>query len=134
MVFVGYECGSKAWHFYNPSTKRMHISRDAVFKEDRAWDWGDDKPGDGAEPFIVDYFTLGGAWALRQLYTRLVAHVPREPDSKLPATPLKENRAPTPAMLRTVEHATPPAESPDLDADHDDAPRRFCTLENILGP
>jgi hypothetical protein len=134
MVFIGYECGSKVWHFYNPSTKHVHISHDAVFEEDRAWDWGDDKPGDGAEPFIVDYFTLGGAWVLRWLYTRLVAPAPREPDSRLPTTPLEENRAPTPAVLGTVEHATPPTESPDLDADHDDAPCRFCTLENILGP
>jgi hypothetical protein len=33
-----------------------------------------------------------------------------------------------------VEHATPPTESPDLDMEHDDAPRRFRRLENILGP
>jgi transposase InsO family protein len=37
MVFIGYEPGSKAWRFYNPVTRRVHVSRDAVFEEDRAW-------------------------------------------------------------------------------------------------
>jgi hypothetical protein len=60
MVFIGYEGGSKAWRFYNPSTERIHISRDAVFEEDRAWEWGDDKSSDGVEPFIVDYISVGG--------------------------------------------------------------------------
>jgi hypothetical protein len=35
-VFIGYESGSKAWRFYNPSTKRVHVSRDVVFEEDCA--------------------------------------------------------------------------------------------------
>jgi hypothetical protein len=58
MVFIGYERGSKAWHFYNTSTECVHISRDAVFEEDRAWDWNVDKLGNDAEPFIVDYFLI----------------------------------------------------------------------------
>jgi transposase InsO family protein len=36
MVFIGYELGSKAWRFYNPVTRRVHVSRDTVFEEDRA--------------------------------------------------------------------------------------------------
>jgi hypothetical protein len=32
-----------------------------------------------------------------------------------------------------VEHVTPPAESPDLDVEHNDAPCQFRRLENILG-
>jgi hypothetical protein len=59
MVFISYEGGSKAWRFYNPSTEYVHISRDAVFEKDRAWEWGDDKSDDGAEPFIINYFFVG---------------------------------------------------------------------------
>ena len=59
MVFIGYEPGSKAYRFYNPSTERVHISQDAVFEEGRAWSWGDKAasmaPG---EPFIMEYVTL----------------------------------------------------------------------------
>jgi hypothetical protein len=36
MVFIGYEPGFKAWRFYNPVTRHVHVSRDAVFEEDRA--------------------------------------------------------------------------------------------------
>jgi hypothetical protein len=35
MVFVGNEQGTKAWRFYNPVTQHVHVSRDAVFEEDR---------------------------------------------------------------------------------------------------
>jgi hypothetical protein len=36
MVFIGYELGSKAWRFYNPVTRRVHVLRDTVFEEDHA--------------------------------------------------------------------------------------------------
>jgi hypothetical protein len=40
----------------------------------------------------------------------------------------------TPAAVpRAVEHVLPHVDNPDLDADHDDVPCRFCMLENILG-
>jgi hypothetical protein len=31
MVFIGYELGVKAWHFYDPVAQRVHVSCDAVF-------------------------------------------------------------------------------------------------------
>jgi hypothetical protein len=68
MVFIGYERGSKAWCFYNPSTERVHISRDAVFEEDHTWEWDIDRLGYDGEPFIVDYFSIGGTWLHGQLY------------------------------------------------------------------
>lgn len=38
MVFVGYEVGSKAYRFYDPSTQKIHVSRDASFEEKkRRW-------------------------------------------------------------------------------------------------
>jgi hypothetical protein len=59
---------------------------------------------------------------------------PGEPGSTPALTPLGGHRSPTPVAPGTVEHASPPVDSPDLDANHDDAPRRFYMLENILGP
>jgi transposase InsO family protein len=58
MVFIGYEPGSKAWRFYNPALRRVHVSRDAVFEEDRAWEWCAEDVGDG-EPFQVEYVAAG---------------------------------------------------------------------------
>ena len=39
MVLFGYEPGSAAYRVYQPSTGRVHASRDVVFDEDAAWDW-----------------------------------------------------------------------------------------------
>ena len=41
VVFIGYEDGSKAYRFYDPSTECVHISRDAVFDKGAHWEWGE---------------------------------------------------------------------------------------------
>jgi hypothetical protein len=60
IVFIDYEHGSKAWQFYNPATKRVMVSRDAVFEENRAWDWGDAEKVDYENPFCVEFMQIGG--------------------------------------------------------------------------
>ncbi|CAA6674078.1 unnamed protein product [Spirodela intermedia] len=40
MIFIGYECGSKAYRAYDPTTRRVHVTRDVVFDENAQWDWG----------------------------------------------------------------------------------------------
>ena len=37
MVLFGYEPGSKAYRLYDPAGGYMHMSRDVVFNERRAW-------------------------------------------------------------------------------------------------
>jgi hypothetical protein len=39
MIFVGYEEGSKAYRVYDPATKKVRITRDVKFEEQRKWDW-----------------------------------------------------------------------------------------------
>lgn len=69
MVFLGYESGTKAYRLYDPNADRVHVSRDVVFEEGRAWDWSqggamvntgnvDDTGGD---PFMVEYICTPGA-------------------------------------------------------------------------
>jgi hypothetical protein len=36
---IGYETGSKAYRLYDPETRKLIVSRDVVFEEDRPWDW-----------------------------------------------------------------------------------------------
>jgi hypothetical protein len=39
VVFIGYEEGRKAYRVFDPVSKKLHITRDAVFEERRAWNW-----------------------------------------------------------------------------------------------
>jgi hypothetical protein len=59
MVFIGYEPGSKDWRFYNLATWRVHVSCDAVFKEDHAWKW-DEEDVEDDKPFRMEYVVAGG--------------------------------------------------------------------------
>ncbi|WVZ88956.1 hypothetical protein U9M48_035423 [Paspalum notatum var. saurae] len=101
MMFVGYEVGMKAYRFYNPATCRVHISHDAVFEEERAWDWGAEKeagPEDAIEPFQVEHITA----------------LARGGDQGAPlATPDGTPRTPTPPPAPTMPDsvATPTCES-----------------------
>ncbi|KAL8156085.1 hypothetical protein AgCh_001244 [Apium graveolens] len=39
VVNLGKEPGSKAYELYNPKEKRIHVSRDVIFEEKKAWPW-----------------------------------------------------------------------------------------------
>jgi transposase InsO family protein len=50
MVFFGYEKGSKAYRAYNPVTKKIVVTRDAVFEENKTWTWSlNDAEKDGSD-------------------------------------------------------------------------------------
>jgi hypothetical protein len=140
VVFVGYEPGSKAWRFYNLGTKRMHVSRDAVFEEDMSWRWGNDEGGTmagGEDPFRVEYVTIRDE-------RPKAARVPNSPPAAPSLTPSQHSEgapacgaepssplsSPSPDM---VEFVSPLMTTLDLDANADDAPRRFRAMWNILG-
>lgn len=55
VVFIGYQDGSKAYRFYDPVTKRVHVSRDAVFDESARWDWGEALMAGSEDSFTVEY-------------------------------------------------------------------------------
>ncbi|GJY40225.1 ribonuclease H-like domain, reverse transcriptase, RNA-dependent DNA polymerase [Tanacetum coccineum] len=41
MVYLGNEQGSKAFRLFDPTTQRICVSRDVMFKENETWDWKD---------------------------------------------------------------------------------------------
>jgi hypothetical protein len=55
MVFIGYAEGSKAYKMYDPSLKRVHVSRDVIFDEEARWNW--ESPGEppASSSFTVEY-------------------------------------------------------------------------------
>jgi len=57
MVFLGYEPGTKGYRLYDPDRRRLVISRDVVFEEDRAWEWEDPEDSTAeTETFTVENF------------------------------------------------------------------------------
>jgi hypothetical protein len=40
MIFIIYEEGTKGYCVYDPSTERVHVTRDVVFDEQAQWDCG----------------------------------------------------------------------------------------------
>lgn len=39
MVYLGIEFGFKVYRLFDSETKRIKISRDVVFDEDKSWNW-----------------------------------------------------------------------------------------------
>jgi hypothetical protein len=39
MVCLGYAEGTKGYKMYDLVAKRVHLSRDVIFEENRGWDW-----------------------------------------------------------------------------------------------
>jgi transposase InsO family protein len=142
MVFIGYEPGSKAWRFYNQVTRRVYVSRDAVFEEDRAWSWNEDEIRDD-EPFRVEYIAAGGAhpaagdnaWPDSPLVTP-EQNSPAESSPGSAAMPTRRSEPRTPPVPEApgaIEHVTPPTDTPDLDEETDGAPLCFRMLADLLG-
>jgi transposase InsO family protein len=52
MLFLGYEKGSKAYRVYNPVTKKLHVTRDAIFEEDKVWDWDTERGSPEGQKFV----------------------------------------------------------------------------------
>ncbi|CAA6674433.1 unnamed protein product [Spirodela intermedia] len=129
MIFIGYEYGSKAYRAYDPTTRRVHVTRDVVFDENAQWDWGS-----GAEQ--------GDAGSHDDMFTLEYAvgnQVPPELDGAIEVldddAPGPEPMSPPSVHYREeVEFASPPSVHIDhLDANHDDAPLRFRKIDNIVG-
>jgi hypothetical protein len=118
------------------------VSRDAVFEEDCVWDWSDEEIGDG-EPFQMEYIAVGSTcsamgdtvWPDLPLVTPTIGSPTRSsPRSMAIPTRGSEPRTPPiPVVPEVVRHATPPAETPDVDEDADGAPLQFSTMANLLG-
>jgi hypothetical protein len=54
MVFVGYEHGSATYRCYDPLSKKVHISRYAIFEEEAKWDWLANQADGASSEFITE--------------------------------------------------------------------------------
>lgn len=134
MVFIGYAAGSKAWRFYNPASRRVHVSRDAVFQEHTSWEWStvsDDLLQGGTDftieyPDEIDYIDpANDASAPDPASTPAPTSTP----APAPSTPAIMGTPPTPTFV-----SPPPGALKDLDSNNDviQVPRhRQHTREHI---
>ncbi|WVZ80043.1 LOW QUALITY PROTEIN: hypothetical protein U9M48_027558 [Paspalum notatum var. saurae] len=119
-----------------------HVSRDVVFDEGAHWKWESAAAPDDLSmlPFTVEHdVDATHTWAPHSSSPEPYLPAPTASPSPAPTTP-----AATPSLGTRAAPATPPDPvqfmsppddgEPDLDADHDDAPLRFHTIDSVLGP
>jgi hypothetical protein len=126
MVFVGYEPGSKAYRVYDPTSQRVHVSRDVIFDEDARWDWSKDSAAVVVDDFEVESMNPEPPGEATMLQPR------HEPEAAGPSSPASTSPAsPTAPTL----YASPPSRALErVDADHgSSAPLRFRTIDNVVG-
>lgn len=137
VIFIGYQDGSKAYRFYDPTTERVRISRDAIFDESASWDWGEASETTGENPFTVEH-----DYDLRRHVEVAVpgssSPAPPSPTTTSPAprtaTPPFTTTPATPAAGMNIEFVTLLSSDPNLDADDDEVEEhRYRTLDNFLG-
>jgi hypothetical protein len=56
MVFIGYDMNTKGYRVYDPATRRVVVTRDVVFEEEKKWEWSKN-PAEDTRP-AGDMFTV----------------------------------------------------------------------------
>jgi hypothetical protein len=105
----------------------VHIARDAVFEEDKAWTWDEEDVSEG-EPFTMEYVSAGSTSQGiddTRLGAPLVVLSPGQHDN-MAHTPLA-----APANGGD-DQVSPLSGSPNLDAEAGDALLKFRTLDSGL--
>jgi hypothetical protein len=153
MIFVGYEPGSAAYRCYDPDTRKVHVSRDAIFDEDASWDSVSDEAAAGSTevpmtdlsedfqiievepsalfyPGVVDGVDAGHNGDAAKLHDEGSDHG-RTPSERHPSP--TSGGAMTPLSEASIQSRSPPSKNLDVDHD-DDVPLRYRKLGDILGP
>jgi len=138
MVFIGYETGTKGYRVYDPVAKKLHISRDVIFEEGRAWDWNLQGRSNAADSdFEVEQYTVVGRTTVtEEVEADAVSGEPGQnsPDHTVQGNDTGSDTGSNPATppgspVNPVEFVTPQTgESHDSEG----VPLRFRTLDNIF--
>jgi hypothetical protein len=146
MVFIRYETGTKGYRLYDLVLKKLHVSRDVMFEENRAWKWTDQARGDPiASVFEVEQFTIArqgivsaehdGVAKIEEIAEPVTLNHRSPPHGQWSANIGSEQGAismtpPENLAAPGIEFATPPTEDA---VDSDGAALRFRTVQNIHG-
>ncbi|RVW63782.1 Retrovirus-related Pol polyprotein from transposon TNT 1-94 [Vitis vinifera] len=64
MVFIGYDSNTKGYRMFDPKSKRVMVTRDVVFEEEKKWEWSkflETEIGSAGNTLTAHYFTIAGA-------------------------------------------------------------------------
>lgn len=130
-VFIGYEDNAKAYRVYDPVAKKLYVSRDVVFEEEKKWNW--ETNTGRQDPEWSGTFTV--VYTPRDMGDDLGSNggtqeVSDAPGQQSPATPERPPPA-TPSMPTTstgVEFVSPPMGG---SCDSEGMPLRYRSLENL---
>jgi hypothetical protein len=142
MVFIGYEIGSKAYRLFDPSTKRVNVSRDVIFDEGVWWNWEAPEEPPASSVFTIEhhvYITHSVARECDATGSNIVASAP--------ATHISISMATTPSPARGEGTAASfmggasqrfvipqMTQSALFDAEDSAAvPHRFCLITDLVG-
>lgn len=138
MVFIGYEAGSKAYRVYDPVTRRVHVTRDAVFDEAASWDWGKDGAAAARDLEEFAVYTVAASPPTTAQGAAPAEHSrstsPVSPESAPPA-PSPSPATATPPTSPRVEFATPPSRpgTEFLDDEDDGELHRYHRVSDLIG-
>ena len=119
-IFIGYGDRRMGYKLYNPIAKKVIISRDVIFEEDKSWQWNDDQEA-------VKWISTDLILESEEVPTILVEEpiVPAgEPQSPVHRFPVF-NRRNTP-LTSTGESSSTPSSTSSLEG-----PRRMRNLEDL---
>jgi hypothetical protein len=107
MVMIGYEHGSKAYRLFDPTKKRLVVSRDVIFDEGTSWDWGEH--GSGASTFTVDNWTMPMPASSVPATTSSPAPTPPSRSTSVADGPSSPVRPTTVYKAQPIRFVSPPA-------------------------
>jgi hypothetical protein len=136
---------------YDPVAKKVHISRDVVFEEDKAWAWSCKPAGKNntGEPFIVEFSTHidagvdvpnsgeEGVLDASQDNGQIdkddsdIDHDPELRDEEVSVSSPKSAPLPTTPAPATPGSPRTPTASATTDASSESEPLRFCNISSI---
>ena len=89
MVFIGYDMNTKGYRMFNPTTRQVVVTRDAVFEEEKKWEWSNSpvtSTGSIGNTLTAHYFTIAGVSDTTNQEDKVAVSDP-DPDSLTPHTP-----------------------------------------------
>jgi hypothetical protein len=101
MVFLGYAEGTKGYRMYDPVSKKLHITRDVIFEENKGWDWCSTSDDQNRPEFLITEFQRTVAQpATGQMQEN------QQPEVPDPASPSSAQMFPVFGSPRSQRHTT----------------------------